>query len=98
MRRAARVDANQSAVIDALRQAGATVVSLSAHGKGLPDILVGYRRINALVEIKDGRKPPSARELTPDQVKFHTMWGGQVDVVTSIPEALALLETIGDAA
>jgi hypothetical protein len=98
VRRAARIDGNHVQIVQALRGAGATVTSLAAHGKGLPDVLVGYRRNNLLVEIKDGSLCPSKRELTPDQVKFHTMWGGQVDVVNNVLEALALLAAVAEAA
>jgi Holliday junction resolvase len=74
MRLAAKTDANQTQVISALRAAGATVQSLAAVGKGVPDLLVKYREQLFLIEVKDGRKPPSARQLTPDQVKWHEEW------------------------
>ena len=52
MRRAARIDANQEAVVIALRAAGAYVWII-----GLPvDLLVGYKGHTFLVEIKDGPK------------------------------------------
>ena len=41
--RAAKIDANQEAVVLALRSAGATVQSLAGVGKGTPDLLVGYK-------------------------------------------------------
>lgn len=43
MRRAARTDANQTAIVEALRKCGASVQSLAAVGKGVPDLLVGLR-------------------------------------------------------
>ena len=92
MRRAAKVDANQSEIVAAFRKAGATVTPLHAVGQGCPDLLVGFRGVNYLVEVKDGAKPPSARKLTPDQVSWHDTWRGQVAVVKSAAEALALLE------
>ena len=91
MRRAAKVDANQSEIVAAFRKAGATVTPLHAVGQGCPDLLVGFRGVNYLVEVKDGAKPPSARKLTPDQVSWHDTWRGQVAVVKSAAEALALL-------
>ena len=45
----------------------------------------------ALVEVKDGRKPPSARRLTPEQEAWHAAWPGDVYVVTSVTEALAVI-------
>lgn len=86
--RAAKVDANQKEIVAALRQAGASVSSTATIGKGFPDLIVGYRGVNYLLECKDGSKPPSERKLTPDQVLFHVKWTGQITVVNSVNEAL----------
>jgi len=91
MRYAARVDANQTQIVSALRAAGATVQSLSAVGQGCPDLLVGYQGTNILMELKDGKKPPSERKLTSDQIVWHSEWKGVVFLVTSVDEALQLL-------
>lgn len=91
MRRAAKVDANQPAIVDALRKAGATVTPLHAVGQGCPDILVGYRGKNYALEIKDGSLPPSERRLTPAQQEWHAAWRGQVLVVRDEGEALAAI-------
>lgn len=88
MRRAAKIDANQGEIIRALRAVGATVQPLHTIGRGCPDLLVGYRSDNALLELKDGRKPPSARKLTPDEADWIGQWRGTVYVVTSVDEAL----------
>lgn len=87
MRRAAKIDANQEQVVSALRAAGATVQSLAAIGKGVPDLLVGYQGKTVLMEVKDGKKPPSARELTKDQLKWHGAWRGGTLAVVDGPEA-----------
>lgn len=91
MRRSARVDANHKSIVDALRAIGATVQDLSAVGKGCPDILVGFRGRNMLLEIKDGTKPPSARYLTEDQVAWHAHWRGHVRIANSVAEAMNLI-------
>ncbi len=85
--RAAKIDANQTAIVDALRKAGATVQSLASVGKGVPDLLVGIRGRTALLECKDGAKPPSARKLTPDQLIWHAAWQGGTLAVVDSPEA-----------
>lgn len=88
MRRAARVDGNHSAVADAFCAMGCSVVSLAAHGKGVPDLLVGVAGRNLLVEVKDGRKAPSRRRLTPDQAAFKAGWRGSilyVDNMSDVP-------------
>lgn len=86
--RAARVDANAPEIVAALRAVGATV-RVIIQGTGLPDLLVGYAGETYLLEVKDGKKPPSARKLTPDEQKFFDEWtGGPCLVVTSVAEAL----------
>lgn len=93
MRRAAKVDANHESVVQALRSAGCSVQSLAALGNGCPDLLVGYKGMTLLFEVKDGTKPPSKRRLTPDQAEWIKAWtGGAVWLITSIPEALDALE------
>lgn len=87
--RAAKVDANQAEIVDALRKVGCTVQLLHMVGKGCPDLLVGRHGVNLLIEVKDGSKSPSARKLTPDQVGWHDCWRGQVVVACSVDEALA---------
>ena len=92
MRRAARVDENQENVVKALRAVGASVQTLAAVGKGVPDLLVGYQGKTILLEVKDGRKPPSARRLTEDQLKWHGAWrGGPLAVVDGPDAALRML-------
>lgn len=86
--RAARVDANHGAIVDALRAVGASVQSLAKVGEGVPDLVVGFRGANYLLEIKDGDKPPSKQALTPDQVTWHAAWRGQKQVVNSVTSAL----------
>ena len=89
--RAARIDANQPAIVAALRKAGCTVQHLHSVGKGCPDLLVGRAGVNYLLECKDGAKTPSEQRLTPDQVEWHGCWLGQVVVVNSVDAALQAL-------
>lgn len=91
MRRAARVDANQSAIVDALRAAGARVWII-----GLPvDLLVGHRGRLMLMEVKDGEKPPSERKKTSLQEKFFTDWSDcPVCLVDSVDAALRHLRVL----
>ena len=92
MRRAAKVDANQEQVVQALRAIGATVQSLAGVGKGVPDLLVGYQGKTLLLEVKDGNKPPSERRLTEDQLAWHGAWrGGPLAVVDGPDAALRML-------
>jgi hypothetical protein len=86
-----RVDANQAEIVAALRRCGCSVQVLSMVGKGCPDLLVGRDYRNYLLEVKDGSKPPSKRQLTPDEVEWHADWLGRVNTVANIEEALAVV-------
>ena len=77
MRRAAKVDANHGAIVEALLSvSGVTVHSLAGVGCGCPDLLVGAKGKSYLVEIKDGEKYPSRRMLTPEQRRWIERWTG----------------------
>lgn len=91
MRRAARIDANHSEIVQALKAIGATVTSTAAVGKGYPDISVGFRGRTVLLEIKDGNKPPSARKLTPVEQKWHEQWRGEAHVVETVDQAIKVV-------
>ena len=88
MRHKAKVDDNQRDIVNALRSIGCSVISLAAVGNGCPDLLVGFRGNNFLLEVKDGNKSPSRRKLTPDQQKFFATWQGYRSVVKSAEEAV----------
>ena len=90
MRRRARSDDNQSAVVEALRTCGFTVQVLSSVGCGCPDLLVGKNRVNVLFEVKDGNKAASRRTLTKDETDWHRDWRGQVAVVEFPAEAVLI--------
>ena len=94
MRRAARTDANQSAVVERFRQWGASVETMHAVGNGFPDLAVGLCGINLLVEVKDGDKPPSARTLTPDQVDWWNQWQGWAELVETLDDVDRLCERV----
>ena len=94
MRRAARVDANQPDIVKGLRAVGASVAHIHMVGQGLPDIIVGFRGVNYLLEIKDENKPPSKRRLTPDEKDWHDNWRGSVHVVNNEDEALRVIGAI----
>ena len=68
MRYAARVDENQAAIVQALRDAGAYVWII-----GLPvDLLVGYKDRTLLMEVKTTSK----KRLTGLQADFFEKWMG----------------------
>ena|SRR5947207_15812238 len=94
-----RIDENQNEIVKVLRELGASVLILSAVGKGCPDILIGLSdckgvKHNILVEIKDGKKSSSQKRLTKDEQKFFDTWKGRVVVISSIAEAVLLFNLV----
>lgn len=88
MRRASKVDSNQPDIVAAFRRLGYSVAHTHMIGRGFPDIVIGKHNRNFLVEIKDGRLPPSKRKLTPDELEFHESWRGQIVIIESIEDVL----------
>lgn len=91
MRRAAKIDGNHAAIVAGLRSVGASVTPLHAVGNGCPDLLVGFRGVNSVIEVKDGSLAPSERLLTPQQKKWHAEWQGKAHVANSLMEALLII-------
>jgi Holliday junction resolvase len=89
-RYARKVDTAQGPIVDALRAAGCSVVSTAALGKGAPDILVGLRGRNVLMEIKTP-KAYTKKKTAVRQVVWHVGWAGEVHVVRTPEEALAVM-------
>jgi len=83
--KAARTDANQALIVDALRKAGASVALTHRVGQGFPDIVVGCPdgRRNLLMEIKT-----AGGTLTPQEREFHDTWRGEVRVIRTVEEAM----------
>ena len=89
----ARRDKNEKPIVKALRQVGASVEYLT--GTGIPDLLVGYRGVTYLIEIKGehgkaeshGKKTESG--LRDTQERWWKAWqGAQPVVATNSEEAL----------
>lgn len=94
-RYAAKVDRNQAEIVAALRAVGATVQPLHTVGAGCPDLLVGFRGRNVLIEVKDWKAGKSGRELNAVQKDWHAGWKGQVAKVEDVDAALAVIGAIG---
>lgn len=93
--RTTKRDGNHGEIVDDLRKAGATVLDLAAVGKGAPDLLVGYRGVNYLIEIKDPLQPKASTKLRENQVEFHEGWKGRKPAVAmTAREALAIIGAI----
>jgi hypothetical protein len=89
MRWDAKVDCNHGDIVKALKAAYCSVLDLSRVGQGCPDILVGYRGWNVLMEIKRPKaKGQKEGKLELSQKIFLEEWRGPVVVVRSAEDAL----------
>jgi len=95
MRKIAKKDNNHREIVKALIQVGCSVLDIAGVGNGCPDLLVGYRGTNYLMEIKNRKSSYGKRGLKENQQKFANQWrGGQVYVVSTIEEALKIIRAI----
>jgi hypothetical protein len=62
-----RIDANQAAIVQAVRGIGAVWIATTGDPRIGFDGLVGFRETLYPVEIKDGAKSPCERKLTPGE-------------------------------
>jgi hypothetical protein len=84
--RAAKVDANQPAIVEALRRIGARVLHLHKVGGGCPDLLVCHRGRNVLIEVKMPGEGPNKM-----QSEFIAAWDGELHIVRTPEEALTAI-------
>ena len=85
--KAARTDANHTLIAAACRAAGATVHHTHRVGGGFPDLSVGIAGLNLLIEVKT-----NTGQLNANEQRFHAEWRGQIAVVRTVEEAVALVE------
>lgn len=89
-----RTDSNQGELVKIARDMGATVQNLASVGHGCPDLLIGFRGKNFLIEVKDGKKSPSHRALTIPEKAWHETWNGNVKIIKSVDEMVILLNSV----
>lgn len=94
MRTAARRDANEGEIMDALRKVGASVWQIS--DEGIPDLLVCYfdkvtdRYETVLIEVKHG-----SNKLTEAQDKFFREFPGHnIHIAYTVDDALQAIGAI----
>lgn len=91
---AKRSDKNQPDIMSSLRKLGFSVKSLHETGGGIFDLLVSKNWLTVLCEVKDGIKPPSAREFTPAQRKFNFEWQGLRCVLTCHADCVRFSQSV----
>jgi hypothetical protein len=85
--RAKRRDANHKDIGDHLRTLGWSVLDIADHGDGVPDYAIAKNGWAALLEVKDGSKPPSKRKLTDAEQRVKDNWQGPYIIATSREDA-----------
>lgn len=85
-RRAAKIDNNQTELVNYLRAYGFSVAITSSAGDGFPDLVAGKHGINYLIEVKGAKG-----KLTPMQKIFHDTWQGQIMVACCIEDLEGIL-------
>ncbi len=78
-RRAARIDSNQPAIVEALDCIPGVTVQ-----PGHDDILVGYKGKTYWFELKSSNK----KKMRPSQEKLFARWTGHYQIVSSLDEIL----------
>lgn len=88
-----RVDANHWEIFSLLKKLGWCVISTAELGGGFPDLVAAKAGVLKLIEVKDGKKRPSARKLTPHEAAYHrdmAAAGCPIVVVESIDQVIEL--------
>jgi hypothetical protein len=94
MRKYGRRDDNHTDIVGTFRAIGFSVLDTANLGGGAPDIMVSNRLNTWAIEIKDGKKPPSARKLTEAEQTFKDTWQGKFAIITSVDDVLNLVRNM----
>jgi hypothetical protein len=88
-----KLDENHRAIVATLQYNGALVGDLSNAGGGIPDLVVGFRGVLFLVEVKT---PKGA--LSPKQKEFFAQWSEYPTlVIRTVDEAMDVMEVLRNA-
>ena len=91
-----RADKNQPAIVKDLRKLGIAVTSIHAVGEGVFDLLCAFHWLVFSIEVKDGAKPPSAREFTPAQTRWNGWWPGLKAVACDTDDVARIVQAVKD--
>lgn len=90
MRRAAKRDIAEPAIVDALKRVGFSVLRMDQP----VDLLTGFRGVTYLVEVKSGSKG-YAKALNENQKTFAAQWNGSpVFILRSADDAIAWAQSV----
>ncbi len=89
MRRAAKIDANPPAIVEAFREMGCDVLHTHQLGQGAPDLVVTYSGISILVECKGDKG-----KLTEAQERLYSTLRTKPRIVRDVTEAWDCVEVL----
>ncbi len=89
--RAKKIDDNQNLIVKQLRRCGVSVAITSMIGKGFPDLIIGRAGRNYMIELKDGKKTESRKQLTKNEKEFFNTWTGQINKCESFDQIATII-------
>jgi len=94
-RRRVSRDRNQQQIVDALRAVGAFVYDAAHIGGGFPDLIVGFRGMVYLMEIKNPKSWYGKLGMSESQKKFRDAWhDAPISLVENANDALFVIGAI----
>jgi Holliday junction resolvase len=97
MRHNPRKDRNHNEIKEFFELQGCTVWDAAGGHGGIPDLIIGFGNVTILVEVKDGKKPPSERKLTGAQLEFFNRMQGANFVCYDIKQAEEIMSSLQSA-
>jgi hypothetical protein len=89
-------DRNQQPIVDLVRAMGGTVEITTGVGDGFPDLVIGWRGLTILVEVKKPGKAAASTRLRESQDLFRVRWTGgpvlDVETATELVQKLIDLD------
>lgn len=93
MRIAARLDDNHKEIVSHFKKFDCAIFDVHAIPNSC-DIFVSKNMKTFAIEIKDGKKPQSQRELTSGEKKFRDGWKGAYFVVEDLSDVIAVVKAL----
>ncbi len=86
------VDKNQAALVVVFEQLGCSVLNCVRVGSGFPDLIIGYRGHDYLVEVKNPTNAYGKRGLNGNQKRWSDTWPSPVFVVRTEDDVIKLVK------
>jgi Holliday junction resolvase len=80
-RRLTGKDQNQAEIVGVLRDVGASIIDTSHMGNGFPDLVVGYRGVIYLLEVKNNKTFYGRKGFNENQKAWNARWAGPPPII-----------------